>query len=49
MEPTYHEVDMVVGTNEPHAESRSESAAGHKEGKAKADATVMKTDGWEPN
>ena len=40
---------MVVVKNEPQAESRSESAAGHTEGKVEADASTMRTDGWEPS
>ena len=38
-------MDMVVSKNKAKAESRSESAARHMEGKAEADASAMRMDG----
>jgi hypothetical protein len=38
-------MDMVVSKNKAKAESRSESAARHMEGKAEADARAMRMDG----
>ena len=44
LERTDCEVDVVVSENKAKAESRSESAAGHMEGKAEADASTRRMD-----